>query len=99
VRRLRRNDARREDHLVRSLPALSPVGTVDLMNEVNRILGKIEEGNPQTSAQHPGLSPAERGRPTRTGPLKAGADSREMPGSADRPSANDHAGSDPENPP
>jgi hypothetical protein len=73
-------DARREDHLVRSLSALSPASTLDLMNEVTRILGKLEEGNPQAAAQLPGLPPAERGRPTRTGPLKAGTDSPEMSG-------------------
>jgi hypothetical protein len=51
------------------------------MNEVTCILGKIEEDNAQASTQLSRLSPAERGRPTRTGPLKAGIDSREMPGS------------------
>jgi hypothetical protein len=63
-----RTDARREDHLVRSLPALSPASTLDLKNEITRILGKIEEGNPQSAAQLPRLPAAERGRPTRTGP-------------------------------
>jgi RNA polymerase sigma factor (TIGR02999 family) len=29
----------------------SPAGTVDLMNEITRILRKIEEGNPQAAAQ------------------------------------------------
>jgi hypothetical protein len=74
-----RTDARREDHLVRSLPARSSVSILDVMNEVTRRLGKIEEGIPQAAAHLPGLPPAGRGRPACTGPLKAGTDSREMP--------------------
>ena len=76
--RLRWTDARRADHIVHSLPALSPASPLDLMNEVTRILGKIEEGNPQGTARLPGLPPPERGRPTRTGPLIADIDSGEV---------------------